>query len=361
MTLVMSADQEEPRLVSRRAVIGSGIAVVIGGSVLLSRLGRGTTETVDSAVSLGEQVIDLRPTAPENVDSFEFLTPQSDFFLIDTVGKMYPRVDAANWSLRVHGLVKREVTLTMADIEAMPFVEHVVTLGCVSNEVGGDLIGTARWGGVYLADVLRSAGVVEGVEQLVSRSVDGWTCGTPIGTVLDGRPAMLATHMNGEVLTGEHGYPVRMIVPGLFGFVSATKWVTDIELTTWDAFDPYWLQRGWAREAPMLASSRIDVPRDKSRHASGPITVGGFAWAPRAGVDSVEIRLDGGPWERATILESDTGDAWVLWRGEVTVSAGDHRIETRVVDRDGVAQTDEERDVLPSGATGLHGVSVRVA
>jgi len=345
---------------SRRAVIGSGIAVVVGGSLLLSRLGRGSSGGTNATASLADQVIDLRPTVPETVENFDFLTPQSDFFLIDTVGKMYPRVDAADWSLRIHGMVDREVTLTMSDIEKLPYVEHVVTLGCVSNEVGGDLVGTARWGGVYLADILRSAGVATGAEQLVSRSADGWTCGTPVSAVLDGRPAMLVTHMNGEVLTGEHGYPVRMIVPGLFGFVSATKWVTDIEVTTWNAFDPYWLQRGWAREAPMLASSRIDLPRNESRHDAGVVVVGGFAWAPRAGVGSVEVRVDGGRWSKATILERDTGDAWVLWRGELNLPVGDHRIETRVVDSEGVAQVEDERDVLPSGATGLYGVSITV-
>jgi len=345
---------------SRRAVIGSGIAVVVGGSLLLSRLGRGSSGGTNSTASLADQIIDLRPSIPETVENLDFLTPQSDFFLIDTVGKMYPRVDAADWSLRIHGMVEREVTLTMADIEALPFVEHVVTLGCVSNEVGGGLIGTARWGGVYLADVLRSTGVRDGAEQLVSRSSDGWTCGTPVSAVLDGRPAMLATHMNGEVLTGVHGYPVRMVVPGLFGFVSATKWVTDIEVTTWDSFDPYWLQRGWAREAPMLASSRIDVPRNESRHNAGTVVVGGFAWAPRAGVASVDVRVDDGAWSTASILERDTGDAWVLWRGAVDVAPGRHRIETRVIDMDGAVQVEDERDVLPSGATGLHAVSITV-
>ena len=166
--------------------------------------------------------------------------------------------------------------------------------------------------------------------------------------------------MNGEVLTGEHGYPVRMIVPGLFGFVSATKWVTEIEVTTWDAFDPYWLQRGWAREAPMLASSRIDLPRNESRHAVGTLTVGGFAWAPRAGVGSVEVRVDGGPWLATSIIERDAGDAWVVWRGEIDLRAGQHRLESRVIGIDGVAQTEDERGVVPDGATGLHGVSVSI-
>ncbi|MFM8529608.1 MAG: molybdopterin-dependent oxidoreductase, partial [Ilumatobacteraceae bacterium] len=233
---------------SRRAIIGSAIGAVAGGSILLSLINRGSGGS-GGAGDLAGRVIDLRPTVPATVDELAFLTPQSDFFLIDTVGKMYPRVVADEWRLRIHGMVGREVTLTYADLEAMPQVEHVVTLGCVSNEVGGDLIGTARWSGVYLADVLSMAGVDPSAEQLVSRSVDGWTCGTPVSAVLDGRPAMLATRMNGETLTGEHGFPVRMIVPGLFGFVSATKWVTDIDVTTWGAFDPYWLQRGWAREA----------------------------------------------------------------------------------------------------------------
>jgi len=343
---------------SRRALIGSAFGAVAGGSVLLALINRGSGG--GGAGDLSGSVIDLRPTVPETVESLEFLTPESDFFVIDTVGKMHPRLEAGDWSLRIHGMVDKEVTLTFDDITALPFVEHVVTLGCVSNKVGGDLIGTARWGGVYLADVLKMAGVDAAAEQLVSRSADGWTCGTPVSAVLDGRPAMLATHMNGEVLTSVHGFPVRMIVPGLFGFVSATKWVTDIDVTTWDAFDPYWLQRGWAREAPMLASSRIDIPRVKSRHAAGSVVFGGFAWAPRAGVGSVEVRDGDGEWVEAEILERDTGDAWVVWRGELDLAAGEHRVAVRVIDRDGIAQDEAERDVLPSGATGLHEVTIAV-
>lgn len=350
---------------SRRALIGSGFAAVAGGSVLLALINRGsggvapTTATTEG--DLASAVIDLRPAVGETVESLAYLTPQSDFFVIDTVGKMHPRLEVKDWSLRIHGMVERDVEITLADIESMPFVEHVATLGCVSNKVGGDLIGTARWGGVYLADVLAMAGVDPAAEQLVSRSADGWTCGTPVSAVLDGRPALLATHMNGEVLTSVHGFPVRMIVPGLFGFVSATKWVTDIDVTTWDAFDPYWLQRGWAREAPMLSSSRIDVPRNKSRHDAGAVPFGGFAWAPRAGVGVVEVRVDGGAWMQAEILERDNGDSWVLWRADVDCAAGEHRVQVRVVDRDGVAQVEDERDVLPSGATGLHEVTITVA
>lgn len=344
---------------SRRALIGSAFGAVAGGSVLLALINRGS-DGGGTAADLSGNVIDLRPTVPETVDSLEFLTAESDFFVIDTVGKMHPRLEAGDWSLRIHGLVDKEVTLTYDDITALPYVEHVVTLGCVSNKVGGDLIGTARWGGVYLADVLAMAGVDAAAEQLVSRSADGWTCGTPVSAVLDGRPAMLATHMNGEVLTSVHGFPVRMIVPGLFGFVSATKWVTDIDVTTWDAFDPYWLQRGWAREAPMLASSRIDIPRARSRHEAGVVTFGGFAWAPRAGVGSVQVRDGDGEWVTTEILERDTGDAWVVWRGELDLAVGEHRVAVRVVDREGIAQDEEERDVLPSGATGLHEITITV-
>ena len=349
---------------SRRALIGSGIATVVGGSVLLALINRGSggvstgTGGVDD---LSDGVIDLRGPAPATVESLEYLTPQSDFFVIDTVGKMHPRLTTDEWSLRIHGMVDREVKLSHADIAAMPYVEHVATLGCVSNKVGGDLIGTARWGGVYLADVLKMAGVDSAAEQLVSRSADGWTCGTPVSAVLDGRPALLATHMNGELLTPQHGFPVRMIVPGLFGFVSATKWVTDIFVTTWDSFDPYWLQRGWARESPMLASSRIDVPRAKSKHPAGRVVFGGFAWAPRAGVGSVEVRVDGGEWESATIMEQENGDSWALWKADLDMGVGEHRVAVRVIDGDGVPQIEDERDVLPSGATGLHEIEITVA
>ena len=351
----MSAPQ-----MSRRALIGSAFGAVVGGSALLALVNRGGGGAGARNGGLSEAVIDLRPTVPTTPDDLAFLTPESDFFVIDTVGKMHPRLTADDWSLRIHGMVDKEITLTYADIVEMPFVEHVITLGCVSNKVGGDLIGNARWGGVYLADVLAMAGIDPAAEQLVSRSADGWTCGTPVSGVLDGRPAMLATHMNGEVLSSVHGFPARMVVPGLFGFVSATKWVTDIDVTTWDAFDPYWLQRGWAREAPMLASSRIDLPRAKSRHAAGTVTFAGFAWAPRAGVRTVELRDGTGEWVTAEIVEQDTGDAWVVWRGDLDLVAGEHRVAVRVIDRDGVPQDEAERDVLPSGATGLHEVTIDV-
>lgn len=326
----------------------AAIGAACGGS-------KGRDGGTATTVNLADKVIDLRPTQT-TVPTAEYLTAQEDFFLIDTVGAMYPRLDEKEWSLRIHGMVDREITISYADILAMPQVENIVTLACVSNDVGGDLVGNAKWGGVLLADVLREVGIVAGAEQLLSTSADGWTCGTPVQAVMDGRPAMLATHMNGEVLSGEHGYPVRMIVPGLFGFVSATKWVTDIEATTWDAATPYWLERGWAREAPIISSSRIDVPRVGQSVMAEGVNVGGFAWAPRDGVQRVEIRVDDGPWVPCEIVEKTTGDAWVQWRTRVAVAKGRRVLTVRCIDAKGREQVAEERDVIPAGATGLHSV-----
>ena len=342
---------------SRRGFIATGLATVV---LAACESGKRDAQVQTSTTNLADRVIDLRPTET-TIPSSAYLTPQSDFFLIDTVGSMYPRVDRDEWSLKIHGMVDKELEITYADILAMPKVENVVTLACVSNEVGGDLVGNAHWGGVLLADILRKAGVQAGAQQLVSTSADGWTCGTPVEAVLDGRPAMLATHMNGEVLSGEHGFPVRMIVPGLFGFVSATKWVTEIKATTWDAFTPYWLERGWAREAPIISSSRIDFPRNGQNVPAGKVSIGGFAWAPRDGVGRVEVRVDEGPWARCEIVESISGDAWVQWRTSLQIPSGDHSLAVRCVDSKGIVQVAEERDVIPAGATGLHSIQISAA
>lgn len=322
-----------------------------GGAVLWSRgriFGDGSTGEISTVVPVAEN-----PTP--------FITPVNDFFRIDTAFGGAPQVDASTWSLRIHGMVDSPVTLGLGDIADMPQVEHIITLGCVSNEVGGDLIGTAKWGGVMLADVLARAGIKEGAEQLVSTSADGWTCGTPMAAVTDGRPAMLVTHMNGEPLTAAHGYPVRMVVPGLFGYVSATKWLTTLELTTWDAFDAYWVGRGWAKQGPMIASSRIDYPRKGARIPAGESIIGGSAWAPRSGVRSVDIQVDDDAWQPMTIVPGTTGDAWVQWKGSWTATPGAHTLKVRVTNNDGIVQDGRPRPVEPSGATGLHSIRVEVA
>jgi DMSO/TMAO reductase YedYZ molybdopterin-dependent catalytic subunit len=339
---------------SRRGFIAAGLAAVVAASC---EPGQRSATVRTTTTDLADRVIDLRSpdSSPPNAT---YLTPQDELFLIDTVGSAYPRLDRDAWSLKIHGMVDNEIEVNYADILSMPQVENVVTLACVSNEVGGELVGNARWGGVLLADVLRRAGVQAGAQQLVSTSADGWTCGTPVDAVLDGRPAMLATHVNGEELRGEHGFPVRMIVPGLFGFVSATKWVTEIKATTWDAFTPYWLERGWAREAPIVSSSRIDIPRNGQSVAAGKVTVGGFAWAPRDGVARVELQIDKEPWVDCEIIESTTGDAWVQWSVRVTIDKGDHVLTVRCADTRGVVQVADVRDVIPAGATGLHSIDV---
>jgi len=271
-----------------------------------------------------------------------------------------PAVDTASWRLRVGGMVAAPFELSHADLLAGPLVERDITLCCVSNEVGGKLVGTARWTGVRLADLLARAGVAPAATQVVGRSVDGFSVGFPVPVALDGRDALVAVGMNGEPLPPRHGFPARLIVPGLYGFTSATKWLREIELTTWEAFDPYWQQRGWARLAPVKVSSRIDVPRDYSRVAPGRQPIAGVAWAPTAGIASVAVRVDGGGWREARLGPSLGDDAWRQWTAEWDPEPGTHTIEVRAATNPGLIQTEEKRSAFPDGASGLHTSHVRV-
>jgi hypothetical protein len=228
----------------------------------------------------------------------------------------------------------------------------------VSNPVGGDLIGNAWWSGVRLADLLEEAGVQAGADALLQTSEDGWTCGTPIAAVTDGRDAMLALAMNGRPLPVEHGFPVRTLVPGLYGFVSATKWLVDIEVTRFADFDAYWTTKGWAEQAPVRLASRIDVPRSGSDVPAGPVQVGGVAWQQQVGIAGVEVAVDGGAWQPVQIASAPSDDTWVQWAGTVDLTPGDHVLRVRAVSKDGEVQTGTERDVVPDGATGWHAVDV---
>jgi DMSO/TMAO reductase YedYZ molybdopterin-dependent catalytic subunit len=288
-----------------------------------------------------------------------FYTPNDRFYRVDTALEV-PIVDPATWRLRIHGMVDREVTLTLDELLQLPLVERDITLTCVSNQVGGNLAGNARWSGVPLATVLDEAGVRAGADQIVSRSVDGMTIGTPTAVALDGRDAMLAVSMNGSPLPPAHGAPVRMIVPGLFGYVSATKWLVELELTTFDAFDPYWVERGWAAKAPILTMTRIDTPRPLARLASGEIAVAGVAWAQGRGIDAVEVRVDDGPWQRATLAPVPSVDTWRQWLWPWRPEPGRHRLEARATDGAGETQTGDRAEPFPSGATGWHSVVVTV-
>lgn len=284
-------------------------------------------------------------------------TPNDDFYLIDTAVGGPPSIRPEEWSLRIHGLVDREITLTYDDLVSRELASGWVTLCCVSNEVGGDLIGNAFWSGVPIRELLAEAGVQDGADAVLQTSDDGWTCGTPLEALTDDRNAMLAVAMNGQPLPIEHGFPVRSVVPGLYGYVSATKWVVDLEVTRFEDISAYWIERGWGEKGPVKTQSRIDVPRPGDRVASGRLAVGGVAWAQHTGIEKVEYQLDGGRWTDARIgtggMDDDT---WVQWSADVEVGEGDHILLVRATDKTGSTQTSARSDVLPDGATGWHQV-----
>jgi DMSO/TMAO reductase YedYZ molybdopterin-dependent catalytic subunit len=289
------------------------------------------------------------------------VVPNDRFYRIDTA-LITPAVDVKGWTLRVHGMVDREVTLTFAQLVELPLIERYVTIACVSNEVGGNLVGNAKWTGVRLMDVLDMAGIQAGATQIVPRSVDGWTAGFPTSWLTDSaREALIAVKMNDEPLPAEHGFPARLIVPGLYGYVSATKWLSDIELTTLEAFDAYWVPRGWAKEAPILTQSRIDVPRGDATVTAGPVAVAGVAWAPDRGISKVEVRVDDGAWQAATLALELSPSTWVQWKWTWQATAGDHVLEVRATDGTGEVQTDQASRPDPDGARGHHRIAVRVA
>ncbi|MFF8598108.1 molybdopterin-dependent oxidoreductase [Streptomyces sp. NPDC015232] len=294
-----------------------------------------------------------------------FTTPNSDFYRVDTALTV-PKVDAGTWRLRIHGKgVTRPLTYTLDQLLARPLIERDITLTCVSNEVGGPYIGNARWLGVPLADLLKEAGVIPPsrggkADQLVARSVDGMTLGSPVEDVMDGRDAMLAVGMNGEPLPFDHGFPVRMLVPGLYGYVSACKWIEDIELTTFDAYDPYWVKRKWARKAPIKTQARIDTPKPFARPAAGTVTVAGVAWAQHRGITRVQIRVDDGPWQDADLAAQAGVDTWRQWSYRWNATPGGHNLTVRATDGTGQAQTEQRTRTIPDGASGWHSVFVTV-
>ncbi|MEP6851308.1 MAG: molybdopterin-dependent oxidoreductase [bacterium] len=288
-----------------------------------------------------------------------FVTRNEDFYRIDTA-YVVPQIEAESWQLRITGAVERPLTLTFADLLRRPLVERWITLVCVSNEVGGYLTGTALWRGARLAPLLREAGIRPGADQLVCRSKDGMTIGTPVAAVMDGRDALLAVGMNGVPLPLAHGFPVRMVVPGLYGYVSACKWITEIEVTTFAAYDAYWVRNGWLAQGPIQLGSRIDTPAGGRRVRTGDtVTVAGVAWHQHVGVARVEVRVDDGPWMGAdlgTVPSSDTWRQWTVpWR---VVERGAHTVTVRAVSADGGVQDTAIRRPLPGAASGLHRITV---
>jgi len=346
--------------ISRRALLGglgAGGVLLVGGAMLLRPRSTATHVALAGRLRAARGLPPL--TAAQDVSGSvpglsPLLTPVDDFYRIDTAITL-PRVDVREWRLRIHGRVREEVVLDLDELVALGLEEHDATISCVSNEVGGTLVGTARWTGVPLSRVLALAGPDADADQLVGRSVDDWTAGFP--TALAAAPdALVAIGMNGVELPVRHGYPARLIVPGLYGYVSATKWLSELELTRWEDYDAYWIRRSWAKEGPVKTMTRIDVP---GRIVTpGTVRVAGVAWAPPRGVEAVEIRVDTGDWTRVRCSEP-VGDAvWRQWWTDVDLGPGDHVIQARAIDGDGVLQPAGPRPVLPDGAEGWHMIPV---
>jgi DMSO/TMAO reductase YedYZ molybdopterin-dependent catalytic subunit len=288
-----------------------------------------------------------------------FITPNSSFYRVDTA-IVLPEVPPSSWQLRIHGMVARELTITFDQLIRRPLTADYITLTCVSNPVGGPYVGNALWIGASVASLLREAGIRAGAEQLFCTSVDGFTSGTPVQTVMDGRDAMFAVAMNGTALPVEHGFPVRMVVPGLYGYVSACKWITDINVTTWADF-AYWAEpeNGWAQQAPIKTESRIDVPSAGTLR-TGRTAVAGVAWAQHKGIAAVEVRVDQGPWHEARLSAVPDIDCWRQWVWYWDATPGSHLIEARATDNTGYTQTALQVPPAPNGASGYPSVSVTV-
>jgi DMSO/TMAO reductase YedYZ molybdopterin-dependent catalytic subunit len=344
------------------SVATAGIAATAGlaGRLLAER---SNVATARSAVKIPRPT-GTGPALPPGTDLdipglASFITPNNDFYRVDTA-IVLPEVDPTSWQLRIHGMVRREITITFDELLRRPLIEDYVTLCCVSNPVAGPYIGNAKWLGASLASLLRQAGIRAGADQLMCTSVDGFTSGTPVQTVMDGRDALLAVAMNGQPLPIAHGFPVRMVVPGLYGYVSATKWVTDINVTTFAGNYAYWAQRGWSQQAPIKTESRIDVPNGASQIPAGRTAVAGVAWAQHKGIEAVEVRVDQGPWNQARLAAVPDLDTWRQWVWEWDATNGNHVIEARATDKTGYTQTAALAQPEPNGATGYPSVAVTV-
>ncbi|ROS25220.1 DMSO/TMAO reductase YedYZ molybdopterin-dependent catalytic subunit [Rathayibacter sp. PhB127] len=346
--------------------IAGAAAVVAGVGARVVTAAASAVTAVREAVVLPTPAATAAPIPATGVlDDIEgissYVTSNDDFYRIDTALSV-PSVDPADWSLKITGMVEEEITLTWDELLALPLEEHLVTLSCVSNEVGGDLIGTALWLGYPIRELLARARPTAGADMVLSRSIDGFTASSPLEVLTDeGRASLLAVGMNGQPLPVEHGFPVRMVVPGLYGYVSATKWVTELKVTTFEDDVAYWSTRGWTERGPIKVESRIDVPRQGQAVPSGTVAVAGVAWAPHTGISKVEVQIDGGAWQPARLAEAVTADTWIQWVYEWDAIAGDHVVLVRATDSEGLVQTQDEAPPAPDGATGWHMRTVTVA
>ena len=345
------------------AAMATGAAVAAGGVVTKVF---GGAAALDSRRTVASQIpLPADPAGPiprgaqlELNGITRYLTPNADFYRVDTALTV-PDVPADSWTLRIHGMVEEEIELDFTDLLDMRLIERRITLTCVSNQVGGKLAGNAAWIGVPLKDLFDRAGLQSGADAVLATSADGFTCVTPVADMID-REGMLAISMNGEPLPLEHGFPARVVVPGLYGMVSATKWVVDLEVTQLDKVESYWTARGWAEEAPIKTQSRVDTPRGFERltpAADGTLTMGGVAWAQTTGIAKVEVRIDDEPWQLAKLGTEDTLDTWRMWTWTWdSPTSGNHNITVRATDRSGYLQTSDQAETLPDGATGWHNI-----
>ena len=348
----------------RQFLVGLGATFVIGG--IAAGAGRLTAANAAispvSAAGALPRVVRPLPLVGAGADLglpglTPFITPNEEFYRIDTALSV-PRVSVEDFSLRVFGMVDRELLLSYADLTARAQIESDITLTCVSNEVGGQLVGNARWQGIRLDALLDEAGVQAGANQVVGRSIDNYTCGFPVAAATDGRDALIAIGMNGEPLPLVHGFPVRLVVPGLYGYVSATKWLKEIEITTFEAFDHYWARREWSDQAPIKIQSRIDTPGPLDSVPAGPGTIAGMAWAQTRGIAKVEVQIDDGPWQEAELAEEVANTTWRQWRLRWEVTPERHTVRCRATDATGELQAEERAAPMPDGATGWHSIVV---
>lgn len=339
-----------------------GMAVGAVAAGVLGRIAGSARRRVEESRSLLKlSGVTRFPSVPAGVGAgvkgiAPWATSARDFYLVDTA-YIKPTIEPGEWSLRIHGMVERELTLRYDDLVRRQITEEWITLNCVSNTVGGNLIGNAFWSGVKLSGLLAEAGPLAGADAVLQTSYDGWTCGTPLAALTDHRNAMLAVAMNGAPLPIEHGFPVRTIVPGLYGYVSACKWVVDLEVSRFDRITGFWIDKGWSEMGPVKLASRIDVPRGGATVPSGDLVLGGVAWHQGVGIERVEVSLDGGAWTPATLARAPEVDTWVQWRARLPVGKGHHEARVRAVDRNGEVQTGVVRPPAPNGATGWHTVS----
>lgn len=365
---VVPENPAAPKGIDRRrffalAAVAGVSAVVVGVASRAVTMAVGSVESIRNALKLPapKSTVTVPQGAELDIKGLsELFTPNKDFYRVDTALTV-PTIDPETWRLVIDGMVDQRVELSFQDILDMGLDEYAITLTCVSNEVGGELVGNAMWLGVPLRDVLKKAGVRSGADMVLSKSVDGYTASTPLAALTDDNlDAILAVGMNGEPLPLEHGFPVRMVVPGLYGYVSATKWLTELKVTTFADDEAYWTPRGYSAEAPIKFSSRLDTPSIGEAVPAGKIPIAGVAWAQSVGIERVEVKIDEGDWMPATMSTPINDDTWVQWFMEWDATPGTHYVAVRAVNKNGDLQIEERAPIAPDGSTGWQRSLIRV-